>query len=352
MDFDPRKLTGLLIDSVVDDAAFASLPQQLAQFAKATSCQVQFHFADGALSIAHHGISDQVLSQYNSFYWQHDVWATGYERLGYNNTITSDHFINEAEFTETEIYNDLYRSESDWRRAVGFGATLEGQGKLFVAAHRVASQGEFEPELVRHLNLLQAPMIHVVQARRRLEQGRGRLAEQALDAGLDAVVVADVRSGVVYANRAARALFATGGPFHLRSGHIASPDSDIAKPLSRAIAAACTGRGGRDLTLPPPFERFRVAIDPLDGVHSKLACVRIRDEATWAAHCAAAAQARHGFTVAETKLAQARLQGLTPTDYAAQRGVSLPTVRTQLRSLFDKAGVGGQAELVKRLGRM
>jgi len=352
MDFDPRKLTGLLFDSVVDDAAFASLPQQLAEFAKATSCQVQFHFADGALSIAHHGISDQVLSQYNQFYWQHDVWATGYERLGYNNTITSDYFINESDFTETEIYNDLFRSESDWRRAVGFGATLEGQGKLFVAAHRVASQGEFEPELVRHLNLLQAPMIHVVQARRRLEQGRGRLAAQALDAGLDAVVVADARNGVVYANRAARALFASRGPFQLQSGRVGSPDPNIARPLSRAIAAACANRGGRDLTLPLPFERFRVAIDPLDGAHSKLACVRIRDEATWAAHCAAAARVQHGFTAAETRLAQALLQGLTPADYATQRGVSLPTVRTQLRSLFEKAAVSGQAELIKRLGRM
>jgi DNA-binding CsgD family transcriptional regulator/PAS domain-containing protein len=352
MQFDPRKLTGLLIDSVVDDAAFGSLPQQFAQYANAVSAQIQFHFADGAVSIAHAGISDDILSQYNSFYWQHDVWATGYERLGCNNTITSDHFINEAEFTETEIYNDLFRSECDWRRAVGFGATLEGQGKLFVAAHRVVSQGEFEADLVRQLNRLQAPMIHVVQARRRLAQGLGRLAERVLDAGLDAVVVADARSRVVYANAAAQALGASGGPFHLRSSQIGASDPQIARPLSRAIADACTGRGGRDVTAPPPFERFRVAIDPLDGAQSKLACVRIRDEATWAAHRAVAGRAQFGFTAAETRLAQALLLGLTPTDYAAQRGLSLPTVRTQLRSLFGKAGVGGQAELLQRLGRI
>jgi DNA-binding CsgD family transcriptional regulator len=32
--------------------------------------------------------------------------------------------------------------------------------------------------------------------------------------------------------------------------------------------------------------------------------------------------------------------------------VSIATVRTQLRSLFDKAGVSSQAELVKRLQRI
>jgi DNA-binding CsgD family transcriptional regulator/PAS domain-containing protein len=352
MDFNPDKLTGLLIDSVVDDDAFALLPQYFAQYANAVSAQIQFHFADGAVSIAHHGISDQVLNHYNAFYWQHDVWASGYERLGCNNTVTSDYFINEADFTETEIYNDLFRSESDWRRAVGFGATLEGQGRLFVAAHRVGSQGEFEADLVRHLNLLQAPLIHLIQARRRLTQGRGRLAARILDAELDAVVVADALGRVVYANAAARALFARGGPFYLRSGQIASSDPQIARSLSRAIAGACNGRGGRDLTAPPPFDRFRVAVDPLDGVQSKLACVRIRDEATWAAHCAAVARARFGFTAAETQVAEALLQGLTPSDYAAQRGVSLPTVRTQLRSLFDKSGVSSQAELIKLLGRI
>jgi DNA-binding CsgD family transcriptional regulator/PAS domain-containing protein len=352
MQFDPRKLTGLLIDSVVDDAAFASLPQQFAYYANTASSQIQFHSADGAVAAASYGISDAIMERYNTYYWQHDVWASEYQRLGIDTTVASDCYVDVSQFRETEIYNDLLRPEGRFTRCVGFVVDMGFGERMLFGAHRVASQGEFEPELVRQIGLLQAPMIHVVKARRRLEQGRARLAERVVDARLDAVVVTDARSRVVYANEAARALFASGGPLQLRSGLASSSDVRVARLLSRAIAAACTGRGGRDLTLPPPFERFRVAIDPLDGAHSKLACVRIRDEATWAAHCAAAAQAQHGFTVAETKLAQALLQGLTPTDYAAQRGVSLPTVRTQLRSLFDKAGVGGQAELVKRLGRM
>jgi DNA-binding CsgD family transcriptional regulator/PAS domain-containing protein len=352
MQFDPRKLTGLLIESVIDDAAFASLPQYFAHYANTASSQIQFHSADGAVAAASYGISDAILERYNTYYWKHDVWALEYQRLGIDTTVATDSYVDAHQFRETEIYNDLLRPEGNFTRCVGFVVNMGDGERMLFGAHRVASQGEFEPELVRHLNLLQAPMIHVVQARRRLEQGRGRLAERALDAGVDVVVVADARGLVVYANRAARALFAGGGPFRLRSGHVASSDPQIARSMSRAIAAACTGRGGRDLTLAPPFERIRVAIDPLDGAHSKLACVRIRDEATWAAHCAAAARVQHGFTAAETRLAQALLRGLTPADYATQRGVSLPTVRTQLRSLFDKAGVGGQAELVKRLGRM
>jgi DNA-binding CsgD family transcriptional regulator/PAS domain-containing protein len=352
MQFDPRKLTGLLIDSVEDDAAFASLPKHIAQYANTASSQIQFHSADGAVAAASYGISDAIMEQYNTYYWRHDVWANEYQRRGLERTLASDCYVDVSQFRETEIYNDLLRPEGNFTRCVGFVVDMGFGERMLFGAHRVASQGEFEPELVRQIGLLQAPMIHVVKARRRLEQRRGRLAERIIDVGLDALVVADVRGRVVYANEAARALFASGGPVHLRCGHIASPDLQIARSLLHAIAAACAGRGGRDLTLTPPFERFRIAIDPLDGAQSKLACVRIRDEATWASHCAAVAQAQHGFTAAETRLAQALLQGLTPADYATQRGVSLPTVRTQLRSLFNKAGVGGQAELVKRLGLM
>jgi len=60
----------------------------------------------------------------------------------------------------------------------------------------------------------------------------------------------------------------------------------------------------------------------------------------------------HGLTAAEARLAEALLLGLTPIDIAEQRNVSMPTVRTQLRSLFAKTGVTGQAELVKLLGRL
>jgi len=352
MQLDPRKLMGLLIDSVMDDAAFASVPQQIAQFANTASSQIQFHYTNGAIAAASYGISDAIMERYNTYYWQHDVWACEYQRRGIDTIVASDSYVSASQFRETEIYNDLLRPEGNFTRCVGFVVNMDAGERMLFGAHRVASQGEFERELVRQIGLLQAPMIHVVKARRRLEQQRGRLAERVIDSGLDAVVIADARSRVVYANGAARGLFASRSPFHLRSGQIASSDAQIARPLSCASAAACTGRGGRDLRLAPPFERFRLAIDPLERAEGRLACVRIRDEAAWGAHCAACARLQYGFTAAETSLAQALLQGLTPSDYATERGVSLATVRTQLRSLFDKAGVSGQAELIRRLGRL
>jgi DNA-binding NarL/FixJ family response regulator len=53
-----------------------------------------------------------------------------------------------------------------------------------------------------------------------------------------------------------------------------------------------------------------------------------------------------GTTSAEHEIIDAVLQGLTVKEIAEQRGASLRTVTTQLGTIFRKAGVNSQAELI------
>ncbi len=53
-----------------------------------------------------------------------------------------------------------------------------------------------------------------------------------------------------------------------------------------------------------------------------------------------------GTTPAEQEIVDAVLQGLTVKEIAEQRGASLRTVTTQLGSIFQKAEVNSQAELI------
>lgn len=62
----------------------------------------------------------------------------------------------------------------------------------------------------------------------------------------------------------------------------------------------------------------------------------------------AALETGHGLTPAEAELALAILRGQTLAGHAAARGVSLNTVRSQLRRVFSKTGCRRQAELVRR----
>lgn len=63
-------------------------------------------------------------------------------------------------------------------------------------------------------------------------------------------------------------------------------------------------------------------------------------------------QRQWGFTSAEAQLAQWLMQGMSLSQAAEQGGVTINTVRTQLRSLFDKTQTRRQAELMRVLLRL
>lgn len=64
---------------------------------------------------------------------------------------------------------------------------------------------------------------------------------------------------------------------------------------------------------------------------------------------AAVVQAAYAFTAAETQIAMQLSAGANSQAIAAARGVTLGTVRTQIKTICAKVGVRRQAELVARL---
>ena len=56
-----------------------------------------------------------------------------------------------------------------------------------------------------------------------------------------------------------------------------------------------------------------------------------------------------GLTPTETATAELLLRPLSLVEIARERGVSLNTIKSQVRSIYQKLGVGGRAEAVERL---
>ena len=63
-------------------------------------------------------------------------------------------------------------------------------------------------------------------------------------------------------------------------------------------------------------------------------------------------QQLYGLTPAETRLALALCQGDAPTEAAQRLGVSVGTVRVQLRAIFAKTGTSRQADLIRTLAAL
>lgn len=62
--------------------------------------------------------------------------------------------------------------------------------------------------------------------------------------------------------------------------------------------------------------------------------------------------ATYDLTPAEARVAASLARGLSPDQISLASGVAISTIRTQLRSIFEKTGTSRQTELVSALGRL
>lgn len=215
----------------------------------------------------------------------------------------------------------------------------------------------------------QALVPHLQRVARLLVQheGAGVLAELG-EGGLDAldqgVLALDARGEILFANQRARALQregrwlvshglrvrpAVGAPAALddvvtRVIATGVPDGLV---LRRADSTASPWCGVTVLRLPAGCDQHLTALYPR-------ACALVLVNVPNAQRCVTATQLMQmfGLTQAEARLAQALTRGQSVDVYAQEQGVSLPTVRSQVRSVLHKTEAGRQQDLVRMLASL
>jgi DNA-binding CsgD family transcriptional regulator len=90
-------------------------------------------------------------------------------------------------------------------------------------------------------------------------------------------------------------------------------------------------------------------LHPATALAPSLALVLITDPADGPILAAQALQQLFALTAAETGVAQALVVGRSAEEIAIERGVSLPTVRTQIRQILEKTGASHLRDLVRLL---
>lgn len=178
--------------------------------------------------------------------------------------------------------------------------------------------------------------------------------QHALDE-IDYGIVVCSRDRVEYVNRAARHQLAAPGPLQIRDGRPVAARPHESAALARALAAAQAGPRRQLLTLSTDDRQLQVAVVPLPP-----------DDALGGADAAGGGLAMlvmgkrqlcpqlsrhwfcqmHGLTPAESTVLGELLQGRDPRCIAERNGVSLSTVRTQIRSIHGKTSLHGIRELL------
>lgn len=209
------------------------------------------------------------------------------------------------------------------------------------------------------LQLLLPHILRATQIRQQLAHAfhRQELALVALNELRIGVVLLDASAQPVFLNQEAETLLPSAGWQIAQTGLVHRRLIDTKRLHALIRAAAQTGcKAGGEMCCMVGNKRLLLRIVPLphqcltEEMHMPGACVAIFASQTGQLRLPwKRIAAYYGLSPAEAKLAVILAEGESVEDAAEKLGISVHTVRTQLKSIFAKTDVRRQSELVSML---
>jgi len=258
---------------------------------------------------------------------------------------------------ETELYQELMlKTKSDY----GAGVNLSRQAAVLgaLSLYRERGAGPFDDEELSRLQRLAPHLVRAVEVMRRLErEDPDALACHALDRLAAPVFLMGPAGNLVFANTSACTLLRSDGPLAVEKGRLRARRLDDTSRIERALRQATLTQASHGdsgmFSIAGPGNRWHsVVVVPLARRH---------EASEWPLGCGAMVvvdadslpdgpellQRRFRLTLAEARLALRIAGGETLREAAERSQVSINTVRTHLRRIFDKTDTRRQADLVR-----
>ena len=273
--------------------------------------------------------------------------------------------ISEADFiTPDGVKRDAHYQEFavPWDVPYCCLTTLEQRKGLMVglAVIRSRRQGHIDARGKRLFASLAPHVRTAVRTSLAIGDQRAALIAGAFENMSKPAFVCDGSGNVVRMTSAAEALCASGAGLTLRHRKLGASHAADNAALAAAIHAAAEPRAGAAAqglvvrSTKPGAALLMLDVQPLPRQRLSLhlqarVLIVVRTQANDDQRRAALLRDSYGLTPAEVEIALALAKGVKPDAIARARGVSVGTVRVQIKSLLAKAGLSRQVELVARL---
>lgn len=312
-----------------------------------------------------HGFPDDAVQRYLSEVADVDVWYhTLLRRYGVNGRVPTGLVYNTNDLLPT---SQLQRTRffADYVRTLDIGESLGsivGDGSSEqrpvpgLVVYRNPSAKPYEASDRARLVRLQQHFTRAVEIRMRIRRAATEAVAQTLDTLTNAVVVLAGDGTVLLANAAADRLLTQRQHPQIRFGrlraeaaihttHLECALKDCARcqmgaPESFVVRLAGEAGSGVIAHLLPPPARWPVG-------PRAVAIAFLLVEGRGAPAAGELLKALYGLSPSEVALVMALSEGHTPESHSETRGVSMNTVRTQLKSVFHKTQVRRQADLMR-----
>jgi len=164
------------------------------------------------------------------------------------------------------------------------------------------------------------------------------------------MLLVDAEGRVLYMNHAARRELDTSHPLQIAGAAVAAPHAGDAATLQEALADAQRGKR-RLMTLGRGEQFVGISVVPLNEPDVRAgATLLVLGKRQVCEQLSVQGYARSvALTPAETRVLELLCGGVQPTAIAAQQGVAVSTVRTQIGSIRAKTGANSIRELVRQV---
>lgn len=307
------------------------------------------------------GVSGERLDAYREHFHRLDNWTNRIKLAPAGAPQSMQMLVPDEELLRSEIYND-YMKPGDRRYALGM--TLDvGPSRFLFALGRSQNDGDFASEHFEAMGRVSGFMRRTLMTQRLLQSSEvNAVASQAvMNQSRRGVVLLDASLKVVFQNRVASDMVASGDIVGVRSGQLVAINRNDERRFRDALELVAT-RPGEQRILPLHGVRTDgkvtvsvVGISPSTAPMIDFGIVRpailmiINDNANLPEVSPAHLESAFGFTVQEARTASLLLSGLELTDVAARLSISKETVRYHLKSLFAKTATHSQRELVHHI---
>ncbi len=299
---------------------------------------------------------------YNAKYHSEDPWVAWVRKIQPGSLVTGDVASIAPRFTRTELYNEYCRPLGIYH-VVGAGISRMAEGSHgIIGLHKERQAGTFT---AKQLNRLRALVPHLQQALLLKERfGRAKFENDASFTALESlrmgVIIADARGALLFADSIAESILAQHPQLSVRNGRLHVADAGLNTLLGKFVAdAACggadlgPGEGGLLTLHEDPQRKLWLRVCPLprerfaDVVRGPAAIVFLRRQDSRWISLQGPLMETYRLTRAESRLAEALVNGRTLAEFAADAGVSVNTAKTLGKRIFAKTGHHSRAQLIR-----
>ena len=279
---------------------------------------------------------------------------------------TPEELMPDGAFFQTPLYLQFLKPYN-LRYLLGRDVVRDDQLRVKLSLERTADQ---EPFSERERALLEAIAPHLQRAirlRERRDHGEHMrfFFEEAMAKLAIGCLMLDGRGKVVSINAWARRLIGQNDALAVRNGRLRAVDTVDGRAFNKAIDAALAARQGRGpagrgtalrLESAPGMTVLDLVVKPL-ARDSLLESSSAPAVVVYLNDCRrpgieldpGALAAMYGLTHCESQIGALLAKGTCLTDVAARLHVSINTVKTHLRGIYEKLGTSKQAQVVARL---